>query len=111
LFKNIPDVFVFATIRGAHPKGHRRFAPMLTIAPDNCLFAAIRGAHPKGQRFALFKNIPCVFVFTAIHGAYPKGHCSFEFNLKTSDLHTEHVIHQSNKATYFQINGHKSKFL
>jgi len=37
---------LFAAILGAHPWGHRRFAPMLKIAPGNFLFAAIHGAHP-----------------------------------------------------------------
>jgi hypothetical protein len=34
-------------------EGHRRFAPMLKNIPDVFLFAAIHGAHPPGQRFAL----------------------------------------------------------
>ena len=84
LLKIVPDNFLFATIRGAHPSGQLK---LLKIVPDNFLFATIHGAYPSGQRLALFKIAPGNFVFAVIHDAHPKGHRRFAPMLTIAPCH------------------------
>ena len=72
--KNAPGIFLFGllslkrTLRAsvALLRCSKTFQ-MFLYSPPSMAFTL------KGQRFALFKNIPDVFVFAAIHGAHPKG--------------------------------------
>jgi hypothetical protein len=77
--------------------GHRRFAPMYKNIPDVFVFAAFHGAPPPGQCFALFtkrqdsrfaqlqlpkanirddvsENLSRRFCIRAIPGTHPPGH-------------------------------------